>query len=41
MRNQKAIKWLYQQLPSLIENGVIQDETAKKIKDLGIAKKVY
>ena len=32
MRNQKAIKWLYQQLPSLIENGVIQDGTAEKIK---------
>jgi len=32
MRNQKAIKWLYQQLPLLIENGVIQDETAEKIK---------
>jgi uncharacterized membrane protein len=32
MRNQKAIKWLYQQLPSLIEKGVIEAETAEKIK---------
>lgn len=33
MRNQKAIKWLYQQLPSLIENGIIPNETAEKIKE--------
>ena len=32
MRNQKAIKWLYQQLPSLIENGIIDPESAEKIK---------
>ena len=32
MRNQKAIKWLYQQLPSLIEKGIIQNETAEKLK---------
>ena len=32
MKNQKAIRWLYQQLPSLIEKGVIQDETAEKIR---------
>jgi uncharacterized membrane protein len=32
MRNQKAIKWLYQQLPLLIENEIIPSETAEKIK---------
>ena len=32
MRNQKAIKWLYQQLPELVEKGVIQVDTADKIK---------
>ncbi len=32
MRNQNAIKWLYQQLPALIEKGIIPHETAEKIK---------
>ena len=32
MRNQKAIKWLYEQLPSLVEKGVIEPATSEKIK---------
>ncbi len=32
MRNQKAIKWLYQQLPSLVEKGIIQSDTSERIK---------
>ncbi len=32
MRNQKAIKWLYQQIPSLVEKGVLQADTAEKLK---------
>ncbi len=32
MRNRNAIKWLYHQLPSLVEKGVIQAETAENLK---------
>jgi uncharacterized membrane protein len=32
MRNQKAINWLYEQLPGLIKKGVISSETSKKLK---------